>query len=117
AGTFYLDDLSAERRETASDIRSGEKMAIVDDANTFEWTGLHQNAPGRRGTIRRCSPRWATWPSWLISSDGNTTMPQSGRLLLARIVPTWNFTCSTSLTLIGRRKSHVHPSDMPGRKR
>lgn len=62
-GAFNLDDFGAERRKTAPDIRTGEKVAVVDDANTFERTYLHQNAPGRRGTIKRCSPCWTTWPS------------------------------------------------------
>jgi hypothetical protein len=42
AGTLDLDHFGAERRETPPDIRAGEEMAIVDDANAFERTGLHQ---------------------------------------------------------------------------
>jgi hypothetical protein len=62
AGTLDLDHFGAERREAAAHIGTGEKVAVVDDANSFEGTGLHQFAPGRRGTISRCSPRWTTWP-------------------------------------------------------
>jgi hypothetical protein len=42
AGTLDLDDFGAERGEAASDIGTGQEVAIVDDANAFERTGLHQ---------------------------------------------------------------------------
>jgi hypothetical protein len=41
AGAFDLDNFGAERRETASDIWTCQKVAVVDDANPFERTCLH----------------------------------------------------------------------------
>ncbi len=61
AWTLDLNHFRAKRDETAPDIGVCEKVAVIDEADAFQWT-CRQYAPGRRGTIRRCSPRCTTSP-------------------------------------------------------
>ena len=68
---------------------------------------------GRRLIINLCSPRCTTFPRWLTSLKGSTTIPQSG-FFVVRIDPTVNSTCRISPSWMGRTKSQLHPRDAPG---